>query len=120
LTNGDKTIEYTKEQVSETANKIYANEKLQTTTTETQQEAQPKPKNKNKQADKIEQLRANEQVELKELLPNAELKADGKIDVKTFEEDAVVYNKVYDKYDKLITPLLEEVVALVLRKKLLM
>jgi hypothetical protein len=48
LTNGDKTIEYTKEQVSETANKIYANEKLQTTTTETQQEAQPKPKNKNK------------------------------------------------------------------------
>jgi hypothetical protein len=48
LTNGDKTIEYTKEQVSETANKIYANEKLQTTTTETQQEAQ-KPKNKNKQ-----------------------------------------------------------------------
>jgi hypothetical protein len=42
LTNGDKTIEYTKEQVSETANKIYANEKLQTTTTETQQEAQPK------------------------------------------------------------------------------
>jgi hypothetical protein len=43
-----------------------------------------KPKNK-KQADKVEQLRANEQVELKELLPNAELKADGKIDVENFQ-----------------------------------
>jgi hypothetical protein len=38
------------------------------------------------------------------------IKADGKIDVeKLSEEDAVVY-KVYDKYDKLITPLLEDVV----------
>jgi hypothetical protein len=66
-----KLSKYTKEQVSETANKIYANEKLQTTTTETQQEAQPKAEEqKTSEADKVEQLRANEQVELKELLPN--------------------------------------------------
>jgi hypothetical protein len=47
LTNGDKTIEYTKEQLSETANKIYANEKLQTTTTETQQEAEEQKTSRN-------------------------------------------------------------------------
>jgi hypothetical protein len=35
---------------------------------------------------------------------------------KTFKEDAVVYNKVYDKYDKLITPLLEEVASSVEEK----
>jgi hypothetical protein len=45
------------------------------------------------------------------------LKADGKIDVENFQKrDAVVYNKVYDKYDKLITPLLE-VVTLVKRNE---
>jgi hypothetical protein len=83
LTNGDKTIEYTKEQVSETANKIYANENFKLQLPKLNKKHNQKPKNK-KQAKLLEQLRANEQVELKELLPNAELKADGKIDVENF------------------------------------
>jgi hypothetical protein len=81
LTNGDKTIEYTKEQVSETANKIYANEK--TNYNYRNSTRSTTKSRRTKQADKVE-LRANEQVELKELLPNAELKADGKIDVENF------------------------------------
>ena len=57
----------------------------------------------------IEQLRADEQAELKKALPNAELKADGKIDVEKLSlTDAVTYDDIYSKYDKLITPLLEE------------
>jgi hypothetical protein len=108
LTNGDKTIEYTKK-LSICTNKIYANEKLQTlnyrnSTRSTFQNREQKQA----ETDKVEQLRANEQVELK--LLQMQIKADGKIDVeKLSEEDAVVY-KVYDKYDKLITPLLEDVV----------
>jgi hypothetical protein len=59
LTNGDKTISYTKRQVS--VWKIYANENF--STTELNKKHNQKPKNKTEaEADKIEQLRANEQV----------------------------------------------------------
>ena len=57
----------------------------------------------------VEKLRADEQAELKKALPNAELKADGKIDVEKLSlTDAVTYDDIYSKYDKLISPLLEE------------
>jgi hypothetical protein len=59
---------------------------------------------------KVERLRAEEQAELKEALPNAELKADGKIDVEKLSlTDAVAYDDIYNKYDKLISPLLKEI-----------
>lgn len=58
---------------------------------------------------KVEELRSEEQSELKEKLPNAELNEEGKVDEKKLsEEDKAVYDEVYDKYDKLITPLLEK------------
>ena len=63
-------------------------------------------------SNKVEQLRTDEQIELKEALPNAELNNEGKIDAeKLSEEDKVIFDKVYDKYDKLITPLLENETA---------
>jgi regulator of replication initiation timing len=59
----------------------------------------------------IEQLRADEQAELDTKIPNAEqYKVDGKVDRSklTNEEDIKVFDEVYNKYDKLITPLLKE------------
>jgi hypothetical protein len=57
---------------------------------------------------KVAQLRADEQAELKAALPNAELSEEGKIDEeKLSTEDQAEFNKIYDKYDELITPLLE-------------
>jgi hypothetical protein len=108
--DGTKSITIDDAESKKLATEIFDKELADKKIAENQQEAQPKAEEqKASEADKVEQLRANEQVELKELLPNAELKADGKIDVKKLsEEDAVVYDKVYDKYDKLITPLLEQ------------
>lgn len=60
-------------------------------------------------SEQIADLRAEEQAELKEKLPNAEYKADGKIDVdKLSQTDAITYGGIYIKYDKLITPLIRE------------
>lgn len=65
--------------------------------------------------DQVATLRAEEQAELADVIPNIEdYKVDGEVD-KTLmtPEDLVKYNEVYDKYDKLITPLLpttEEIV----------
>jgi hypothetical protein len=70
------------------------------------QDAKNQPQAK---AEKVKELRADEQVELKEALPNAELNSEGKIDEeKLSEEDKVIFDKIYDKYDKLISPLLED------------
>lgn len=58
--------------------------------------------------DQVATLRAEEQAELADVIPNIEdYKVDGEVD-KTLmtPEDLVKYNEVYDKYDKLITPLL--------------
>jgi hypothetical protein len=57
----------------------------------------------------VKQLRAEEQAELKAAIPNADqYLTDGKVDDKklTNDEDLEAFNKIYDKYDKLITPLL--------------
>lgn len=60
------------------------------------------------QQEEVKTLRAEEQAELADAIPNIEnYKVDGEVD-KTLmtPEDLVKYNEVYDKYDKLITPLL--------------
>ena len=59
--------------------------------------------------EKVATLRAEEQAELLKAIPKIEkYKVDGKID-KTLMPKTVLakYNKIYDKYDKLIRPLLE-------------
>jgi len=59
ITGGDKTIEYTKEQVSETANEIYKNEQNPTTPTP---EAQPQAEvQKPSEAEKVEEVRDSRQ-----------------------------------------------------------
>jgi hypothetical protein len=58
--------------------------------------------------DQVATLRAEEQAELSDVIPNIEdYKVNGEVD-KTLmtPEDLTKYNEIYDKYDKLITPLL--------------
>jgi hypothetical protein len=60
----------------------------------------------------VEKLRAEEQTELSEAIPNIDdYKVDGEIDKKKIKasEDGAKYQEIYDKYDKLITPLLPKV-----------
>ena len=61
-------------------------------------------------AKKIESLRQDEQQELLDAIPNASnALTDGKVDKDklTTPEDKAKFDEIYDKYDKLITPLLE-------------
>jgi hypothetical protein len=63
------------------------------------------------EAKTVEQLRAEEQAELDSKIPNAEqYRVDGKVDRAklTNEEDIQAFDEVYNKYDKLISPLLEK------------
>ena len=58
----------------------------------------------------VESYRAQEQAELSQRIPNIEnYKVDGKVvkSLITDENDLKIYNEIYDKYDALITPLLE-------------
>ena len=60
-------------------------------------------------AQQVEQLRAKEQAELKAAIPNADqYLTDGKVDRAkiTDAKDLKKFDEIYDKYDKLITPLL--------------
>ena len=58
----------------------------------------------------VEVLRAKEQEEIRAKFPDAEYKADGKIDAdKLSAKDRKAFDKIYAKYDKLISPLLEAV-----------
>jgi hypothetical protein len=62
-------------------------------------------------AQKVETLRAAEQAELDEKIPNAEqYRVNGKVDRTklTNDTDRKAFDEVYAKYDKLITPLLEK------------
>jgi len=57
----------------------------------------------------VESLRKEEREEIKKLLPNAEYKADGKIDYEKLSvKEALIYDDIYSKYDKLISPLLND------------
>jgi hypothetical protein len=65
-------------------------------------------------AQKVEQLRAKEQAELKAAIPNADqYLTDGKVDRTkiTDTKELKKFDKIYDKYDKLITPRLKEAKA---------
>jgi hypothetical protein len=58
----------------------------------------------------VESYRAQEQAELSQRIPNIEnYKVNGKVDKSliTDKNDLKTYNEIYDKYDALITPLLE-------------
>lgn len=58
----------------------------------------------------VESYRAQEQAELSQRIPNIEnYKVNGKVvkSLITDENDLKTYNEIYDKYDALITPLLE-------------
>ena len=60
--------------------------------------------------EKVETLRQDEQQELLDAIPNASnALTDGKVDKDklTTPEDKAKFDEIYDKYDKLITPLLE-------------
>jgi hypothetical protein len=63
------------------------------------------------EAKSVEQLRADEQAELDSKISNAEqYRVDGKVDRAklTNEEDIKAFDEVYNKYDKLISPLLKK------------
>lgn len=63
------------------------------------------------EAKTVEQLREQEQAELDSKIPNAEqYRVNGKVDRAklTNEEDIKAFDEVYNKYDKLISPLLEK------------
>lgn len=62
--------------------------------------------------EEVARLREQEQQELAKAIPNIEkYKVDGQVDKSLIKNarDLARYNKIYDKYDKLITPLLAEV-----------
>jgi hypothetical protein len=68
-------------------------------------------KSKSQLPQQVEKLRAEEQAELDSKIDNAEqYRVDGKVDRDklTKKEDIKAFDEVYDKYDKLITPLLKE------------
>jgi hypothetical protein len=68
--------------------------------------AQSLPTQEQTPAQEVEQLRAKEQAELKAAIPNADqYLTDGKVDDKklTNDEDIEAFNKIYDKYNILIT-----------------
>jgi predicted XRE-type DNA-binding protein len=58
----------------------------------------------------VEAYRAEEQAELQEAIPNIEdYKTDGEIDKALMPDDVLAkYNEIYNKYDKLISPLLKK------------
>jgi hypothetical protein len=71
----------------------------------------PQLKQEQTPAQEVEQLRADEQAELKSSLPKAEqYLTDGKVDRAkiTDAKDLKKFDEIYDKYDRLITPLLPE------------
>jgi hypothetical protein len=62
--------------------------------------------------EEVERLRRIEQAELSEAIPNIDdYKVDGEIDKEKIKasEDGAKYQEIYDKYDRLITPLLPKV-----------
>lgn len=103
--DGTKTIKLDDDQISKEALNIYKAEQEKVKLKEIEKTPTEQVQNEKK----VEQYRSEEQAELREKLPNAEYKADGKIDVnKLSQEDAITYDNIYKKYDKLISPLLEK------------
>ena len=83
---------------------------LETETETIEQPATDVPSDGQNNGKKVEKLRAEEQVELLEAIPNAkDYLTDGKVDGKkiTNPEDIVKFNEIYDRYNEKISPLLE-------------
>ena len=73
-----------------------------------QGESETEPQSVTEEGQEVEVLRAKEQEEIRAKFPDAEYKADGKIDAdKLSVKDRKAFDKIYAKYDKLISPLLE-------------
>ena len=74
-------------------------------------EALDELKNTESKTSSVEELRKQEQLELIKSIPNADkYLTDGKVDKEkiTNPEDVAKFEKIYDKYDKLISPLMGE------------
>jgi hypothetical protein len=69
---------------------------------------EPIAKDETEKIDTVESLRAEEQVELQQTFPNI-IPVNGKIIKESLntDEDIATFEKIYDRYDKLITPLLD-------------
>jgi hypothetical protein len=73
-----------------------------------QGESETEPQSVTEEGQEVEVLRAKEQEEIRAKFPDAEYKADGKIDAdKLSVKDRKAFDKIYAKYDKLISPLLK-------------
>jgi hypothetical protein len=78
-------------------------------TPKTETKSEPKVVTEEGKQEEVARLRAEEQVELNKAIPNAEqYQTDGKVDRAkiTDAKDLKKFDEIYDKYDKLITPLL--------------
>ena len=110
----EETTEPTQESVVLTETKpaeIKVAEEVKPIETEVTEEVKPTKVEVSEEVKTVEQLRAEEQAELDSRIPNAEqYRVDGKVDRAKLinEEDIKAFDKVYEKYDELITPLLEE------------
>ena len=90
-------------------NKFEYNPTKQATTTETVTKTEEKV---TEPADEVERLRAEEQKELLEAIPNIEFLQERNMDRGYMTaEDVANYERIYNKYDKLITPLLKQPTA---------
>jgi hypothetical protein len=104
----------TEQELKESADKINAaidKAKAELSNLEQSTKETPKAGVKPSEAKTVEQLRAEEQSELDSKIPNAEqYRIDGKVDRTklTNEADKKSYDEVWEKYDKLISPLLEK------------
>lgn len=102
---GKEQVDITKDMVSKRASELYSKE-VESTNNVKEEVATAKESTDNDV--KVEELRSKEQTELKEALPDAEVNAEGKVDAeKLSTEDKVVFDGIYNKYDKLISPLLK-------------
>jgi len=103
---GGNTTEVAKAKASEIKSKI--SELIKEASTEAKTESESVEV---KKAD-IEKRRQEEQVEMLEQIPNAEdFLTDGKVDRDKIdsEEGKAKFDEIYDRYDKLISPLLEDI-----------
>ena len=108
--SGKENFKITDEEITKRAIKIYnqnkPSEKTQPTA-QAEQKAQPQAE-KQAEVNEVEVLREQERQELKQALPNAEYDTDGKINYQKLSiAEALIYDNIYAKYDKLISPLLE-------------
>jgi hypothetical protein len=101
--DGDKTITINDDEITKRA--IEINNKEQEAKIAEKKAETPT------EVDEVEVLRAEEQVELREAIPNSEQYiTDGKVDETKLNnpEDKAKFDEIYDKYDKLIAPKLQQ------------